>query len=51
MSERQPPFYCPYCAEENLRPEPEPHGAWRCEDCLRVFVVKFVGIAATEVSR
>jgi ribosomal protein L37AE/L43A len=52
MSERQAPFYCPYCAEEDLRPEPEPHGAWRCLACLRVFVVKFVGIASTpEVAR
>lgn len=46
MSERQAPFYCPYCADEDLHPEPEPHGAWRCAACLRVFVVKFVGIAS-----
>ncbi len=45
---RAVPFYCPYCAEEDLRPEPEPHGAWRCVACLRVFVVRFVGIAARE---
>jgi transposase-like protein len=51
MSERQAPFYCPYCAEEDLRPEPEPHGAWRCASCLRVFVVRFVGILAGEPAR
>jgi hypothetical protein len=48
---RAVPFYCPYCAEEDLRPVEEPHGAWRCSACLRVFVVKFVGIAARETVR
>ena len=37
-------FYCPYCGEENLRPVPEPHGAWRCSDCLRTFAVTLIGI-------
>ncbi|MGQ0774146.1 MAG: Insertion element protein [Pseudonocardiales bacterium] len=47
MSEsRAAPFYCPYCGEEDLRPEEEPHAAWRCADCLRVFVVRMVGLAA-----
>ena len=54
-TERAAPFYCPYCAEEDLRPVEEPArppaveavtGAWRCTACLRVFVVKFVGLAA-----
>jgi ribosomal protein L37AE/L43A len=48
---RAVPFYCPYCAEEDLRPVEEPHGAWRCGGCLRVFVVKFVGIVAREAVR
>ncbi len=43
--QRQAPFYCPYCGEEDLRHEPEPHAAWRCADCLRVFVVRMVGLA------
>ncbi|HEU0088885.1 MAG TPA: hypothetical protein VFQ77_14765 [Pseudonocardiaceae bacterium] len=42
---RAVPFYCPYCGEEDLRPVAEPHGAWRCADCLRVFVVRTVGLA------
>lgn len=46
MSERAAVFHCPYCAEEDLRPVPEPHGAWRCAACLRTFVVKLVGIGA-----
>ncbi|MGH3938628.1 MAG: Insertion element protein [Pseudonocardiaceae bacterium] len=46
MSEsRAAPFYCPYCGEEDLRPEAEPHAAWRCADCRRVFVVRMVGLA------
>ena len=59
-TERAVPFYCPYCAEEDLRPVEEPptpagveavRGAWRCAACLRVFVVKFVGITAPEGTR
>jgi transposase-like protein len=41
--ERAVPYYCPYCGEEDLRPEPEPRAAWRCVGCTRVFVVRFVG--------
>ena len=49
--ERAVPFYCPYCGEEALRPwssdpdaDPEKgHGEWRCEDCLRVFVLRYKG--------
>jgi len=45
-TERAAPLYCPYCAEEDLRPVEQPHGAWRCTGCLRVFVVTFAGLAA-----
>ncbi len=41
---RAVPFYCPYCGEEDLRPEEESHAAWRCADCQRVFVVRMVGV-------
>lgn len=44
------PFYCPYCGEEDLRPEEDPQGAWRCADCRRVFLVRMVGLV-TEVTR
>ena len=47
---RAVPFYCPYCGEEDLRPEEEPHAAWRCADCRRVFVVRMVGLAAGAAS-
>jgi ribosomal protein L37AE/L43A len=53
--QRQPPFYCPYCAEEDLVPQPAEaiadsavgrsmHGAWVCRSCLRIFAVRFLGL-------
>ena len=45
-SERAAPLHCPYCGEEDLRPNAEVEGAWECLCCARVFVVKFVGLAA-----
>lgn len=45
------PFYCPYCGEEDLHPEEEPDGAWRCADCLRVFVLHTVGLASPPAGR
>ncbi|MGH3760706.1 Insertion element protein [Actinophytocola sp.] len=49
MTERATPFYCPYCGDEDLRPQEEPHAAWLCTGCRRVFNVKFVGLKlATE---
>ncbi|MEU4739303.1 Insertion element protein [Actinosynnema sp. NPDC023658] len=44
MTERATPFYCPYCGEEDLRPQEEPGHAWLCVSCRRVFTVKFVGL-------
>ena len=48
MSERAVPFHCPFCGEEDLRPHEEPHGAWACMDCRRVFTVKFAGLYVGE---
>jgi transposase-like protein len=43
--QRAVPFYCPYCGEDHLRPfgdDPDSgHGDWRCEDCGRVFTLRF----------
>lgn len=36
------PMYCPFCADEDLWPQAEPVGAWRCRGCTRAFVVKRV---------
>lgn len=40
---RMPPFYCPYCAEEDLVPNDE-HGGWYCQSCARAFKLSFVGV-------
>jgi ribosomal protein L37AE/L43A len=48
MSERMAPYYCPYCGEEDLRPNEAGHGAWECRSCVRVFSVKFVGLLAAQ---
>lgn len=46
---RAVPFYCPYCADEDLRPfDPTDgsagHGQWRCQSCQRAFAVKYLGL-------
>jgi ribosomal protein L37AE/L43A len=46
MTERVVPYYCPYCAGEDLRPHETAHGQWECRECARVFAVKFVGLLA-----
>jgi ribosomal protein L37AE/L43A len=43
-----PIYYCPFCAEEDLRPAAEPPGAWACQACARVFTV---ALAAVDTSR
>jgi hypothetical protein len=57
MSERAAPQYCPYCGDEDLRPEvledkPEAsHGVWLCRACARVFRLNFVGLSSLAVSK
>jgi transposase-like protein len=46
VSERAAPFYCPYCGDEDLRPNEESHGAWECGACNRAFQLKFLGLLA-----
>ena len=46
MSERAAPAYCPYCGDEDLRPEEGSHRRWSCRSCRRVFEVAFVGLLA-----
>ncbi|WP_290056567.1 Insertion element protein [Amycolatopsis solani] len=48
-TERAVPYYCPYCGDEDLRPEE--NGGWLCSACRRVFSVKFLGLSLPEVSR
>jgi transposase-like protein len=44
-SARAVAFYCPYCGDEDLRPDAAdgaalPHGAWRCAACQQAFSLK-----------
>ena len=50
MSERAAPVYCPYCGDEDLRPEEGGHRRWSCQSCRRVFEVAFVGLLAARPS-
>ncbi|MEQ4303362.1 hypothetical protein ABNF97_18580 [Plantactinospora sp. B6F1] len=47
---RAAPLYCPYCGEEDLRPNEAAHGAWECRACARVFTVRFTGLLASAVA-
>ena len=51
MSERAAPFFCPYCGDEDLRPNEQGHGAWECAACNRAFQLKFLGLLASGLSR
>ncbi|HWE89442.1 MAG TPA: Insertion element protein [Pseudonocardiaceae bacterium] len=51
MSERATILYCPYCAEEDLRPQEAPSGGWLCMACRRVFAVTLAGLAPQGVTR
>ena len=44
MNERAAPFYCPYCGEEDIRPDGEQHAQWRCGACTRVWTLRYVGL-------
>jgi len=44
--ERQVPFYCPYCGEEDLRPAGAEPGNWTCHSCRRSFRLAFAGLAS-----
>ncbi|HEX2418601.1 MAG TPA: hypothetical protein VHJ83_10855 [Micromonosporaceae bacterium] len=51
MSGRVTPFFCPYCGEEDLRPNESAHGVWECRGCIRVFGVRFIGMLAIQAHR
>ncbi|HEY7146337.1 MAG TPA: hypothetical protein VH637_19010 [Streptosporangiaceae bacterium] len=44
MTERQPPLFCPYCGEEDLRPAGPEAGGWCCGACARSFTLAFAGL-------
>jgi hypothetical protein len=43
--ERQVPFYCPYCGDEDLRPAGPAAGSWLCGACARAFELRLAGVA------
>jgi len=45
--QRAVPYYCPFCAGEDLWPAGETHGRWECRTCARVFALRFVGLVGT----
>ncbi len=36
------PYHCPFCGEQDLRPDESDRDAWVCRSCARVFVVSLV---------
>lgn len=42
--QRAVPYFCPYCADEDLRPHGDTAGAWHCRCCLRTFRMAFLGL-------
>ena len=42
-SNRFVPYFCPYCADEVIRPHGEKHGEWECRSCLRAFRLASIG--------
>jgi transposase-like protein len=47
MSMRAVPFYCPYCAEQDLEPTGD-QGEYYCGSCDRRFTLKFLGLGEPE---
>jgi len=45
--QRAVPYYCPFCAGEDLRPASATHGQWECRTCARAFALRFLGLVAT----
>ena len=45
--ERQVPFFCPYCGEEELRPAGAKPGDWECRSCARGFQLRFTGLVSS----
>jgi ribosomal protein L37AE/L43A len=45
--ERQVPFYCPYCGDQDLRPDGAAGGSWQCASCARAFELRFTAVVRT----
>ena len=42
-SRHAPPFFCPYCGEEHIRPYGEEPAGYACSDCLRAYTLRLTG--------
>ncbi|CAN5759883.1 hypothetical protein BH18ACT17_BH18ACT17_01890 [soil metagenome] len=43
-SVRAVPFYCPFCGEQDIRPDDVASSAWRCESCERRFELNAITV-------
>jgi hypothetical protein len=46
--DRQVPFYCPYCGEEDLVPAGPDAGGWECGSCTRAFALRSIDLSQWE---
>lgn len=44
MSMRAVPFYCPFCGEQDIRPDGAGANSWRCDSCERRFELTVTAI-------
>ena len=44
---RAQPFYCPYCGEQDIRPD-ERDDAYRCAVCERRWTLSYLGLTESE---
>jgi len=49
--ERQVPFYCPYCGDQDLRPAGATGGAWQFVSRARAFELRSTGVVRTGAGR
>jgi hypothetical protein len=42
MTAHAPPFFCPYCGEEDIRPFGDRHGEWVCGSCRRAWALRSI---------
>lgn len=40
MSRSLTPFYCPFCADQDLHPSEADTSAWECRSCTRLFSLR-----------
>jgi transposase-like protein len=48
---RAVPFYCPFCGEQDIRPDDGGSASWRCESCERHFELTVTSIGAAHKQR